>query len=112
VFAIIREEGKDTASVLPALLDRLIRRLVFPKNMYWREPSLRFVRPIRWLLCLYGDEVIPLQLGSLTGDKVTRGHRFMGSSRVEISSASEYLEKLYDNYVIVDQAKRKEKILL
>lgn len=111
VFAIIREEGKDTASVLPALLDRLIRRLVFPKNMYWREPSLRFVRPIRWLLCLYGDEVIPLQLGSLTGDKVTRGHRFMGSSRVEISSASEYLEKLYDNYVIVDQAKRKEKIL-
>ena len=108
---MIRQEGKDTTLILPDLLGRLVRHLVFPKNMYWREPNLRFVRPIRWLLCLYGNEVVPMDLGNLRGDKVTRGHRFMGSSRVEINSSNEYFEKLYDNYVIVDQAKRKEKIL-
>ena len=110
-FAVIRQEGKDTTLILPDLLGRLVRHLVFPKNMYWREPNLRFVRPIRWLLCLYGNEVVPMELGNLRGDKVTRGHRFMGSNRVEINSSNEYFEKLYDNYVIVDQAKRKEKIL-
>ncbi|MBP8675297.1 MAG: glycine--tRNA ligase subunit beta, partial [Acetomicrobium sp.] len=55
-FAVIRQEGKDTTLILPDLLGRLVRHLVFPKNMYWREPNLRFVRPIRWLLCLYGNE--------------------------------------------------------
>ena len=111
-FCRDQARGQRYDLILPDLLGRLVRHLVFPKNMYWREPNLRFVRPIRWLLCLYGNEVVPMELGNLRGDKVTRGHRFMGSSRVEINSSNEYFEKLYDNYVIADQAKRKEKSYL
>jgi len=110
-FAVIRQEGRETLSILPSLLERLVRRLVFPKNMYWMDPGFKFVRPIRWLLCLYGEETVPVKLGNLVGKNLSRGHRFLGSSNVEINSADEYLEKLYDNYVIVDHAKRKEKIL-
>lgn len=110
-FAMVRAEGRPTIEVLPGLLPDMIAKLVFPKNMYWKDTSIRFARPIRWFLSLWGDEVVPFSYGDLESGRVTRGHRFMGARSLEIPHASEYLDRLYDQYVIVDPDKRREMML-
>ena len=92
------------------MMKRIILRIVFPKNMYWVEPSVRFARPIRWLLCLLGSDVIDFELNGMKSGRVTHGHRFMGKREIEIGSSDEYLTAMYDNNVIVDQKKREEKM--
>ncbi len=110
-FAVTRTEGCLSRDVFLDVLPRIVKRIVFPKNMYWDDPSFRFARPVRWLLCLWGSEVLPLVVGKYTAGRTTHGHRFMGQKTLEIPDAKEYMDILYDNYVIVDQRKRKEKML-
>jgi glycyl-tRNA synthetase beta chain len=105
------EKGRSSEEVFPELLPAIIRGINFPKSMYWNDPSFRFARPIRWILALYGEKLINFEYGNIKSDRTTRGHRFMGSRSIEIKDASNYLDRLYDNYVIVDQHKRKEKML-
>ncbi len=109
--AEVREKGKATAGILPVLLPSLIGKLVFPKNMYWSDLAVRFARPIRWIVALYGNEVVPFVHGDVTSGRTSVGHRFMGSRCVEIANTGEYMEKLFDNYVILDSEKRKQKLL-
>ncbi|QVL35069.1 glycine--tRNA ligase subunit beta [Aminirod propionatiphilus] len=110
-FAQVKETGRPAESVLPGLLSDIVGAIVFPKNMYWDDPAFRFARPLRWILALWGDRVVPLSLGSLQSGRITRGHRFMGARRIEIAHTSQYLDSLYDNYVVVDVAKRREMII-
>ena len=109
--AEVREAGRSTMEMLPKLLPELISKLVFPKNMFWRSPAVRFARPIRWIVALAGKEVVPFTYGDVQSGRVTSGHRFMGNKRIEIADTAEFLDKLYDNYVILDQEKRKQKLL-
>ncbi len=109
--AVLKKEGLDSADVLKEAVPAVIRRLVFPKNMYWDETFVRFARPIRWILSLFGSEVVPFSHGNLEAGRVTRGHRFMGSRKIEIKNTDEYFAKLYDNSVIIDPEKRREKML-
>lgn len=111
VFAVVSKKGSATMDILPDILCRVMGQMSFPKSMYWGKNSVRFARPIRWILCLLGNRVVPLNFGGLTGGNKTRGHRFMGASSLVVEKESVYMEKLYDNYVIVDQEKRKEKML-
>lgn len=107
LFAIVREAGRDTSELLPDLLSRILKRLAFPKSMYWEDPSVRFARPVRWLLALWGDQLIPLSIGSVQSGRTTRGHRFMGAPSIEINAPSEYAEKLRKECVLVDQNERR-----
>ena len=111
LYAVIRESGRNTAELLPDLLSRILKRLVFPKSMYWEDPSIRFARPVRWLVALWEDQVIPLSFGSVQSGRTTRGHRFMGASSVEIGAPSEYVEKLRNECVWVDPNDRRNAIL-
>ncbi|NLL36711.1 MAG: glycine--tRNA ligase subunit beta [Fretibacterium sp.] len=110
VAAEVREESKATLEVLPGLLRGLISRLIFPKNMYWKDPRIRFARPIRWILALADEHVIPFRYGDVESGRMTSGHRFMGQKSIEIKSAGEFMERLYDNNVILDQEKRRQKL--
>lgn len=109
--AEVREEGRSSAEILPALLPALIGKLVFPKNMYWSDPTVRFARPVRWIVALFGNEVISFVHGDVKSGRMSVGHRFMGSRCVEIANTGEYMDKLFDNYVILDSEKRKQKLL-
>ena len=111
VFAVVSEVGSSSMSLLPELLCRVINKLSFPKSMYWKKSSVRFARPIRWILCLLGGKVIPFELNGITSGNLTKGHRFMGAPSIKVDKESSFMEKLFDNYVIVDQDKRKEKML-
>lgn len=106
-----RKLGKLTVDMLPGILSRIIKRLAFPKSMYWADPSVRFARPVRWLVALYGNELIRLSFGNVTSGTTSRGHRFMGAPSVEIASADDYDAAMRNNFVIIDQKERKELIL-
>jgi glycyl-tRNA synthetase beta chain len=110
-FAISRTKGLPAKEMLPEVMLRIIKDIVFPKNMYWNESMVRFARPVRWLLCLWGEEILPFQYAGLDSGRTTRGHRFMGKKEISVPHAGAYLDLLYDNYVIVDPEKRREKML-
>ena len=100
--------GKKTTSLLLKLLPLLIKSLVFPKNMFWEKSRIKFPRPIRWLLCLYGDKTVPFSYGELQADRKTWGHRFLApvSGPIVVSDPSEYFSSLEKSGVIVDQEQR------
>ena len=70
-------KGQETPALLPALLESVIRDLVFPKSMRWADYDMTFARPIQWLLALYDGVVLPLNIEGLASGDTTRGHRFL-----------------------------------
>ncbi|USK27351.1 glycine--tRNA ligase subunit beta [Bacillus sp. CMF21] len=102
-------KGKETNELL-ADIKEIITGLTFPKNMRWGSQDLRFARPIKWMIALYGQEVIPFNITGVQTGKETRGHRFLGSDQI-IDHPSEYEKALLSQFVIASPVKRKEAIL-
>lgn len=102
-------KGQETFTLLPELKN-LITSLSFPKNMRWGNEDLRFIRPIKWLLALFGTKVIPFSIAGVETGNWSLGHRFLGG-KVEIPSPKEYVVTLLSQYVMVDAQERKAAIL-
>lgn len=102
VFAIVERVGAPAAMVLPELLSALVDGLDWPKSMRWGSGTARFIRPVRWLVALFGDEVVPVSFAGVTAGRVSMGHRFLGGP-AEIPSAGMYLETLVGSMVIANQ---------
>ncbi|WP_082233804.1 glycine--tRNA ligase subunit beta [Halobacillus massiliensis] len=101
-------QGKPTKELLTGFKE-VILSLNFPKNMRWADLNLRYIRPIRWMVALIEDEIIPFKIeGVSTGNK-TYGHRFLGELTT-IDHASQYEETLSKQFVIADGDKRKAEI--
>jgi len=93
--AKIAKKGRSTAEVLSELLPKEINSIYWPKNMYWRKPSEKFVRPVRWLVALLDREVIPLQFDGIRAGNESRGHRILTEGPILIPGAgSEYVDSL------------------
>ncbi|MGM0900113.1 MAG: glycine--tRNA ligase subunit beta [Bacillota bacterium] len=101
-------DGQETANLLPELKS-IITGLTFPKNMRWANEELRYVRPIKWLIAMFGNDVIPFSITGVETGNQTRGHRFLGTEFV-LGSPDNYEEELLNQYVIVDSNKRKNAI--
>ena len=110
VFARKLETGIETAKLLPQFAKELINALHFPKPMRWGDLDFRFARPIRWIVALYGTEVVPFEFVGLESGRVSHGHRTLATDLVLLSQPSDYAEALRKAYVIVDPEERKEKI--
>ena len=110
IAAEIRQESKPALDVLPEIMKSLISGLTFPKSMYWDKSGVRFARPVRWIVAMADENVIPFEFGGVKSGRKTTGHRFMGHKAIEIKNASEFLDVLYDNNVILDQEKRLQKM--
>jgi len=105
------EKGKPTSEILLKILPQIISGLSFPKMMRWGESPFRFSRPIKNLLCLFGEKVVPFSLeGFIAGDSTT-GHKIYSPQRLIVKSFSDYKEALKKNRVAVDEAERKKIIL-
>lgn len=102
-------EGKPTSDVLPGLKD-IISSIHFPQTMRWGSGSYRYARPIRWLVALLNDTVIPFEIANVTTSNKTYGHRFLGAEAI-IEDPLAYEDILKENYVIVDPKKREQFIL-
>lgn len=110
VYAMVHKVGKPVTELLSDMLTDIIDSLNFPKNMRWANLERRFVRPIRWLLALFGSEVVPFTVAEVSAGNMTRGHRFLSKGEFVISSVEEYFTVLADNYVMVDQEVRRKVI--
>ena len=111
VAAEKREAGKPTAEVLPVILERIIKKLSFQKSMYWADRAVRFARPVRWMVALYGEDTVDVSFGNVKSGNISRGHRFMGAASVEIKDPSKYASAMADNFVVADPEERKMMIL-
>jgi glycyl-tRNA synthetase beta chain len=112
VFAQKTEEGKDVKQLLRDGIPEILRHLRFPKSMKWGGRDFRFARPIRWFVSLFDDDVLPFDLEEIPVGRFTRGHRVLGSDRIEVESIERFEDQLLDNFVMLDEQKRKELILL
>ncbi|WP_096270613.1 glycine--tRNA ligase subunit beta [Paucisalibacillus globulus] len=101
-------EGKPTESILPEF-KQIIESIQFGKNMRWGTKTMRYARPIRWLIALYNEEVIPFELAGVQTSNSTYGHRFLGRE-VVLTNPLQYKEQLEKNYVIVDSKLRESMI--
>ncbi|MED4463895.1 glycine--tRNA ligase subunit beta [Metabacillus fastidiosus] len=101
-------KGTETKELLKEVAN-IITGLTFPKNMRWGSEEMRFIRPIKWLIALFGDEIIPFEITKVQTGRTTYGHRFLGG-KTEIASPLQYEEILKNEFVIVDPVKRKEDI--
>lgn len=111
VFCIKELEGVDVKSSLAALMAEAVGGLSFTKPMKWGRGTLTFIRPIRFLVSLLDGEVLPLSYAGIEAGRTSRGHRFLSSGPVEISSAATYEKDLEKAFVIADSARRRERIL-
>lgn len=110
-YVKVLRPGQETRTLLKEIFEDMIKSLTFPKSMRWGGKNLRFVRPIRWLICLMDQEVVSFDIEGIKTGNTTKGHRFMGSSEIRIDSPKEYEAKLRENYVILDDEERKSLIL-
>src|SRR6266566_9341358 len=93
--AKIIKKGRAAADILAESLPKEIASIYWPKNMYWRKPNERFVRPVRWLLAMLDDQVVPLEFDGIRAGNESRGHRILVRGEVRIARAGiDYVEAL------------------
>ncbi|PQL24884.1 glycine--tRNA ligase subunit beta [Veillonella tobetsuensis] len=110
IYAETKTAGVPAKDIVSEMLPQLITGLNFPKSMHWGDLDAKFVRPVRWLVALLDDEVIPVEFATVKSGNVTRGHRFLGADEITIKNAASYVDTLKENFVMVDQDARRELI--
>lgn len=108
IFVKKETKGEVTEKILPNFA-KVIQSINFPQTMKWGSESFLFARPIRWLVALYNDVVIPFTIAKVATDRKTYGHRFLGEV-LTLENPSTYERVLEENYVIADHQKRQQKI--
>jgi glycyl-tRNA synthetase beta chain len=102
--------GRETKAILAEALPGVISKIYFPKTMYWTgKNGFRFIRPIRWLVALLGEELVEFELAGVKSGNVTRGHRKLGSSAIPVT-IDNYREELKKNFVLIMASERRAKI--
>ena len=111
IYANVTSVGAPTIGLLPDILKGIINGLSFPKSMHWGSLDYHFVRPIRWIVALFGTDVVPFELAGVQSGNVSRGHRFLGTGDFTIPSMADYKAVTKEHFLIVDPEERKEMIL-
>ena len=108
-YAVIESKGRATAKVLPAVLDDAISSIAWPKSMRWGAGSMRWVRSLQRVLCLFDGAVLDVTVGDgIAAGNVTSGHRFHAGEAFEVADFADYRDKLRAAHVIIDAAERRD----
>ncbi|MBL8097856.1 MAG: glycine--tRNA ligase subunit beta [Anaerolineales bacterium] len=111
VFAVVKQKGKPTPEVLVEALPKLIESIKFEKSMKWNDSGISFSRPIRWIVALLGDMVIPFEYAGVVSGNVTRGLRPYDSPEIKIPSADKYFDVIRESGIVLDKEERKASII-
>ncbi|MFQ5794483.1 MAG: glycine--tRNA ligase subunit beta [Candidatus Bipolaricaulia bacterium] len=98
--------GDRIQETLPGIVAELVRAIRTEKRMRWEASDLEFIRPIRWLVCLFGDEVVPVELGSLRAGRATRNRRFCEPEWIEARDPTDYFDRLGTAVILDPKARR------
>ncbi len=101
-----RVKGEKTHTILEELIPASIGKIQFPKTMHWSPDHFRFIRPLRWIVALFGGKVIRFRIADISSSKFTVGHRFLGKPKIAVSSLASLRRQLRENYVMVDPEER------
>ncbi|WP_149453696.1 glycine--tRNA ligase subunit beta [Pasteuria penetrans] len=110
VFSKVKRGGRSTEDCLLEGIPRILQNLSLPNSMRFGPPGVRFIRPVRWLLLLHGDRVLPFCWAGLRAHNTTRGHRFLGRV-IEVHHPSSYVQQLREQCVLVDRVERRQRIV-
>ncbi|MBP1624575.1 MAG: glycyl-tRNA synthetase, beta subunit, partial [Acidobacteria bacterium] len=105
-----KARGEKTHKILETLLPSAIAKLQFPKTMHWTADNFRFVRPLRWIVALYGGKCVRFRVADVASSKFTSGHRFLGKPRIAVASFESLKYALRENSVLVDPQERLQRI--
>ena len=108
VYAIIEKPAIAATELLPSILADLITALSWPKSQRWGSRNETFSRPVRWLLALFGTQIVEVEFAGLVASNKTYGHRLIANKEFEIASADEFLSKFSDMWVVPSAEKRAE----
>lgn len=103
--------GEATKTLLPGLLESLVRETVFPKSMRWASTTLTFARPIQWFLALYGGEIVPLAIEQIPCGNLSYGHRFHAPQAFAVTGVDDYLQALPQRFVLPLPGRRREMVV-
>jgi glycyl-tRNA synthetase len=108
VVATKTEEGRRASDVLAEELPELVAGLHFPRAMRWNDTNTYFSRPLRWLVSLLADQIVPFGYAGVTSGRITRGLRPYGSPAIELAHADDYVTLMADSHIVVDVGERRE----
>jgi len=101
------EQGRAATEILPSVLEQVCSGLKFGKSMRWARKQTAFVRPIRWIVALFGVDVVPLTFAGVASGRMTRGHRFMDPNPIELHEPASYESVLAQAHVMADAGRRR-----
>ena len=110
IVAEVEHRGRPAADILTQIFPDLVLGLEFPRSMRWRTEPVRFARPIRWILALLGEDVLPLDVAGLAADRLTYGHRLLSEGPLEVASADAFPVVLEEAHVMLDPDVRRARI--
>lgn len=111
-MAFIEKKGRPTAEIVAEMVEAIVRGFPWPKSMIWGYKKLRWVRPLKRILCVLDREVVPFSIEGIESGDVTEGHRFMGEAKPFVAKDfDEYAAGLEKHFVVLDVEERKQRIL-
>ena len=111
-FAVLSSRGQPTAALIPEMVDQIVRGFPWPKSMRWGSGSLRWVRPLKRIVALFDGHVVPFGIEGIQSGDLTEGHRFLGCGRpFGVKDFADYRARLESDFVLLDAADRRLKIL-
>ena len=111
-YANVHKPGRPTPQIVAEMIEAIVRGFPWPKSMTSGVSKLKWVRPLRRILCVFDGHVVPFQIDGLSSGNVTEGHRFMGSGQpFSVKDFDAYAEKLEKHFVVLDPEERKDRIL-
>ena len=111
LFYIGKKAGTNTVELLPRIVQASLDALPIPKRMRWGAGTAEFVRPVHWLVMLYGSEVIPATVLDVAAGQHTRGHRFMSPTEIKVTSPASYAKTLHDRGRVVPGFEERREII-
>ena len=111
-FAVVSEKGRPTAALIAEMVDGVVRGFPWPKSMRWGSGTLRWIRPLKRIVALFDGHVVPFEIDGVASGDLTEGHRFLGCGRpFAVKDFADYRAKLESDFVLLDVADRKLRIL-
>jgi glycyl-tRNA synthetase beta chain len=112
LYATIHRRGRPTPEIVAEMVGEIVRGFPWPKSMKWGTGALRWVRPLKRILCVFDGEVVPFEIDGIASGDLTEGHRFMGARNpFRASNFGQYAEGLHSHFVVLDVEERKARIL-